>query len=331
MLKKIDAVFEGGGVKGTGLVGAVSITEQSGYAFEHVAGTSAGAIVAACIAAGYTAKEMQEIMYGIEYAKFRDTGIEDKIPIIGSGISLLLTKGIYEGDFFEKWMRDILAKKGVRTFKDLRIQEYGDNPCHCYKLQVIASDLTRGRMLVLPRDMKEYDIDPDTVDVAWAVRMSMSIPFFYKPVVLKDRGGTPYYVVDGGILSNYPVWIFEEDGHSVSHPTIGYKLVDPEEGKPHSIGGPISLLKALFSTMMEAHDAKYIRTKNFMRTIPIETLGVQTTDFDITLRQKEALYESGKKAAEKFFKKWNFEEYKKKSSEFPENGRMNAVWDEKGS
>jgi len=48
---KIDAVFEGGGVKAIGLVGAVAVTEEKGYQFENLAGTSAGAIVASLIAA----------------------------------------------------------------------------------------------------------------------------------------------------------------------------------------------------------------------------------------------------------------------------------------
>jgi len=52
MNQKIHAVFEGGGVKGTGLVGAVDVTLQQGYEFANVAGTSAGAIVAAFVAAG---------------------------------------------------------------------------------------------------------------------------------------------------------------------------------------------------------------------------------------------------------------------------------------
>jgi NTE family protein len=43
---KVDAVFEGGGVKGIGFVGAVSEIEKSGYEFESLAGTSAGTIVA---------------------------------------------------------------------------------------------------------------------------------------------------------------------------------------------------------------------------------------------------------------------------------------------
>ena len=54
-----DAVFEGGGVKGIGLVGAVAVAEEKGYRWMNLAGTSAGAIVDTLIAAGYTAEEMK--------------------------------------------------------------------------------------------------------------------------------------------------------------------------------------------------------------------------------------------------------------------------------
>ena len=42
-----DVVFEGGGVKGIGLVGAVAIADERGYQWVNIAGNSAGAIVAA--------------------------------------------------------------------------------------------------------------------------------------------------------------------------------------------------------------------------------------------------------------------------------------------
>jgi len=322
---KVHGVFEGGGVKGTGLVGAVEITEERGYVFDHVAGTSAGAIIAAFVAAGYTASEMKEIMFELEYPRFKDEGLEDKVPLVGSLVSLLLTKGIYEGDYFEQWIRDLLEKKNVRTFGDLVMKEYEGYPSYRYKLQVVASDISRGKLLVLPWDIADYGLDPDKLEVARAVRMSMSIPFFYKPVVLKDKEGNPSYIVDGGVLSNYPVWIFDPKGNtSPLWPTFGYKLVEPDEGKPHTIRGPISLLGALFSTMMEAHDAQYIKDANFRRTIPIKTLGIQTTDFDMTMDQKQALYESGKKAAENFFQRWNFESYQKQLQR--EEGRRQRVW-----
>jgi len=309
---KIDAVFEGGGVKGIGLVGAVAVTEEKGFHFENVAGTSAGAIIAAFIAAGYTASEMKSILDQLDYNNFKDKGLVDKIPIMGPIVSVGFEKGIYEGNFFEKWLQELLAAKNVRTFSDLVMEEYKDDRTYRYKLQVIATDCTRGEILVLPRDIEKYGIIPDSLGVARAVRMTMSIPLFFEPVILQHATGETSYIVDGGVLSNFPVWIFDDGTTNPPWPTIGYKLVEPDEGKPHTIRGPISLFAALFSTMMEAHDARYISDQTFARTIPIPTLGVQTTEFDLSRERSDQLYESGRKAAEDFFSRWDFEKYKVK-------------------
>jgi NTE family protein len=308
---KVDAVFEGGGVKGIGLVGAVAVTEERGYQFENVAGTSAGAIVAALIAAGYKSDKLKEVIENLDYNQFKDKGLIDKIPVIGFALSLGFEKGIYEGEFFENWLRDLLARapnKPINTFRDLRT-DYND-PKYQYKLQVIATDVSRGRMLVLPRDIGEYGINPDDLEVAKAIRMSMSIPYFYEPVILKDKGNRDSYIVDGGVLSNYPVWLFDDGSTDPSWPTLGYKLVEPESDKPNTINGPITLFAALFTTMMDAHDARYIKDADFVRTIPIPTLGVRTTDFDLSRKKSDNLYESGRKAAEEFFQSWDFGKYK---------------------
>lgn len=308
--KKLDAVFEGGGVKGIGLVGALEVTERHGYVFENVAGTSAGAIVAALVAAGYRAAELREIMRTLNYAKFLDRSALDTIPLLGPALSLGLEKGIYEGQYLTEWLARQLAAKGVRTFSDLVSSDpdCARDPRWRYRLQVIATDLTRGRLVVLPRDAREYGLDPDELEVAAAVRMSMSIPFFFEPVRLGPGDGASY-IVDGGVLSNFPVWLFDSDGEP-AWPTFGFKLVEPTEGKRHEINGPLSLFGALFTTMMEAHDARYIEDASYVRTIGIPTMGVQTTDFGLSSARADLLYQSGVKAAEKFFERWSFESYK---------------------
>lgn len=139
-MPRCDAVFEGGGVKGIGLVGAVSVTEEMGYDFCTVAGTSAGAIVAALVAAGYRASELRDIMRSLDYTQFKDAGLLDNIPVFGRVLSLGLEKGIYEGAYLEDWLREKLAAKGKRTFKDLIIDEFRDAPKYRYKLQVIATE-----------------------------------------------------------------------------------------------------------------------------------------------------------------------------------------------
>ena len=60
--KPVDLVFEGGGVKGIGLVGAYSVLEERDYQPVNMAGSSAGAIVAALVAAGYSADELYAVM-----------------------------------------------------------------------------------------------------------------------------------------------------------------------------------------------------------------------------------------------------------------------------
>ena len=307
---KADAVFEGGGVKGIGLVGAAAVAEEKGYQWVNLAGTSAGAIVAALLAAGYTAVELKEIMQELDYNKFKDATTLDKVPVLGPLTSLVFENGIYEGKFLENWIRGLLKQKNVETFSDLVLEEYKNDDQYRFKLRVITSDISSGRLLVLPQDIAEFGVQPEDLNVAFAVRMSMSIPFFYEPVTIRNvKTNQVSYIVDGGLLSNYPVWLFDSDEGTPSWPTIGFKLVEPEEGKPNRIRGPISLLAALFSTMMEAHDARYIKDEHFSRTIPIPTLGIGTTEFDITREKSEALYQSGKDAAENFFATWNFANY----------------------
>ena len=314
--KVINAVFEGGGVKGIGLVGAVEVTEEKGYQFSHVAGTSAGSIISSLIAAGYSGAELKVILNSLDYENFKDKDFLDKIPLLGPISSLGFEKGLYEGDFFENWLGELLAAKGIQIFGDLRNNDEAEDSIFGYMLQVVATDCTRGEMLILPRDIKRYGILPDSLGVARAVRMSMSIPFFFEPIQLQDAAtGRMSYIVDGGVLSNYPVGIFDDDSIEKPKPTIGYKLVEPGEGKPHEIKGPISLFAALFSTMMEAHDERYIKDHNFARTVPIKTLGVGTTEFDIAPEKSKALYQSGRDAAVDFFERWDYEKWVEKYRE----------------
>ena len=310
---RADAVFEGGGVKGIGLVGAVAVMEERGYQWMNLAGTSAGAIVASLLAAGYTGSELAGILTGLDYLEFKDTTCFGRLPVAGPVGRLLLNKGIYRGRFFEDWLGDLLGKKGVTTFGDLATEDFGGDPRYRFKLNVIVSDITRGRLLVLPQDIAGYGIRPEDLGVAQAVRMSMSIPFFYEPVTLKSKDdGCTSYLVDGGLLSNFPVWLFDSQDAIPAWPTFGFKLVEPEEGKPREIEGPVALLNALFATMMEAHDARYIREENFVRTVPVPTLGIKTTEFDITPERSHALYQSGRRAAEKFLADWDLRGYMEK-------------------
>lgn len=312
--KRADAVFEGGGVKGIGLAGALYTAEKLGIQWQNVAGTSAGAIVASFVAAGYTANDIRKILQDLELKKIKDKGPEDKIPIIGIALSLISQLGIYEGNYIENLIRDLLAEKGKHSFKDLLYEGSDkDDPKFRYKLRVITAEVTNGEMVVLPQDISNYREKPDDFPIAKAVRMSMSIPGFFEPVKLGKN-----IFVDGGMLSNFPVWLFDTDDVP-EWPTFGFRLVDDKEiqeglvrKRQNKIKGPIDYILALIFTMVEAHDKYYMRTHNYKRTIMIPTLGIRATDYDIKKERQLKLFMSGAKAAVKFFKQWDFEEYKMK-------------------
>src|SRR3954454_8291025 len=317
-----DLVCEGGGVKGIGLAGAYAAVEAAGYKPRRVAGTSAGAITAALIAAGYTAAELKEVVLSLDFRQFEDKGWEDKIPLLHNPLSLLLDQGVYEGERFLDWMREMLAANNVSTFADLKIDDDdGDDDVHAYRLQVVVSDISARKLLVLPRDAEDLGLDPDKLEVALAVRMSMSIPIFFEPVRIQNPATNwEHVLVDGGMLSNFPVWLFDCDDEP-GWPTFGLLLVEPDpktpitarlpapEHSPRGAKGVVQLLSGMVHTMMEAHDRMYIEKEQYARTIGIPTLGVGTTEFQITRERAIALYESGEKAGKSFLSTWDFDAY----------------------
>ncbi len=310
--QKANAVFEGGGVKGIAIAGALTVAARY-YDWVYVAGTSAGAIVASLVAAGYTPDEIKDMILDIDYRRFEDSDRWARLPLVGPFLNLEFKLGIYKGNYIEKWIGERLKQKGIERFGDLAVPGWPKDSKWRYRLRVIASDISTGRMLNLPQDIVNYGLDPDYLGVAKAIRMSISIPFFFEPVTLKYWGEngnmTVSYIVDGGVLSNFPVWLFDHEAEIEALPTIGFKLVGPDEGRPHQVRGPLSMLKALFGTMMEAHDNRYILERHFDRTIAIPTLGVRTTDFGISRPKTEELFRSGVLAAERFFQGWDYQRY----------------------
>ena len=232
----------------------------------NLAGASAGAIVASLPAVDCKADEIKGEMEELKYNSFKDEGLLDKLGIIGKGMSIGFEYGVYEGEYFEKWLERLLLKKSKTTFGQIITEEYrkkkAGEKCK-YRLQMIAADITDRRLLVLPGDLKSSGYDPDQFSISRAVRMSMSIPFFFKPVKLSDMNGRDHYIVDGGVLSNYPIWFLDDGKKNPPWPTFGFKLTEPDKRvlKPtdrNPINNPISFLKAVIGTMMDAHDSYHI-------------------------------------------------------------------------
>ncbi|WP_040208116.1 patatin-like phospholipase family protein [Neobacillus jeddahensis] len=293
---KIDGVFSGGGIRGFALIGAYEEIESRGFQFVRVAGTSAGSIVAALIAAGYTSKEIYQLVDEFDLPKMLDSR-KSIVPFaIAKWLYVYWKLGLYKGNELEKWMKEKLEAKGIRTFSDL--------PPHA--LRVIASDLSNGRMVVLPDDLEKYGIPPASFSVAKAIRMSCSIPYFFEPVKLRSIDGVNI-LVDGGVLSNFPMWLFDKDNVKKVRPVLGIKLSPSEyEHEKHTIKNGIQLFAALFETMKDAHDQRYISKKHVNNIIFIKAEGVSLTEFELTDDKKRKLFDIGREQAKKFLNSWGF-------------------------
>jgi Predicted esterase of the alpha-beta hydrolase superfamily len=324
--KKTDLVLEGAGVKGVGLVGAVATLADAGYRFPRVAGTSAGAVVGAYVVAlqraGESLSRLEDIARSLNYAKMRDRGVLGRaagpLARVVDGLSLAFDGGVFEGDYLRSWVAGSLADLGVRTFGDLRVVDDDSSlpPEQRYSLVVMASDVSRKRLVRWPWDYRLYGLDPDEQSVADAVRASASIPFFFEPVTLRSREAGRSVVstmVDGSVLSNFPIAMFDRtDGGQPRWPTFGVRLSMRPTGRvlTHEVRGTVSLALSLVETMLEACDAQHIDDPCVQaRSVFVDASGVSPVDFGISEKQQEQLLAAGREATVGFLEDWDFARY----------------------
>lgn len=324
--KPVDLVLSGGGVKGIGLVGAVVRLMQAGYRANRVAGTSAGSIVGSIVAAAAKdgrlgPEDVRDIALSIDYRKFFDRGPVEKVPLLGPFWAILQGNGVYQGEYARDWVADQLRRMGVETFGDLRLDDDELPPERRYRLVVTAADVTRGQLVRLPWDYRTvYGLNPDEQPVAEAVRASMSIPFLFQSVYLTSATGLESRLVDGGLLSNYPIDSLDRlDGKPPRWPTFGVILLPnlpagndkivPGLTPLRVFGGP-NLLEEVISTVLVGRDQAYLSQPWVSaRTIRVDSTETGVLEYDISRAEIDALYDKGFQAAGTFLSTWDEDSY----------------------
>ncbi len=324
-----NLVFEGGGVKGIAYIGAMQVLEKKKIlkGIVRVGGASAGAINALLFGLGYTIQETHDILWQLDFRNFQDASWW---PI--DVLRIFNKYGWYKGDFFKKWIGDLIEKKtGKRraTFADIAGRSTSDG---FRAISMIGTNLST-------RFSEVYSVEqtPD-MPLVDAVRISMSIPLFFRAVRNADRD----VLVDGGVLDNYPIKLFDQEkfidpedrransfvpdyyaktntviGGDLTSPyvynkeTLGFRLDTKEEievfrdHKPpwaYGIKSFIEYAKGLISTLLESQESQHLHSDDWQRSIYIDTLGVKTTDFDLSKERKQKLIDSGKRNTELYFK-----------------------------
>jgi NTE family protein len=313
---RADLVLEGGGVKGLGTAGAVMGLLDAGWSFPRVAGTSVGAVAAAFAAAGADSTVFGDVLGRLDLRRVPDRRVP--VPLVSESVSLALGHGAYAGDWIHRWLGRELEQLGVRTFADLRRDDPDDDPAlmtpeHRYRLVVMATDVTNGRLLRLPWDYPEFGLDPDEQLVADAVRMSLSIPFYFAPRTLRNaETGEEATIVDGGVLSNFAIEIFDRtDGRPPRWPTFGVRLLPdlpaglgdlvPFYGLP--MFPAVRLLEQVVATALVGRDQTHLDRPGVReRTMTVDTKGTAITEFGIGPVERADLLARGVEAAREFLR-----------------------------
>lgn len=268
-------VMKGGGVKGLAYVGALRELGDE-FQFNWYVGTSAGAITAILLAAGYTVDELDGILQKKNFSDFLDAPFW-KLPF-----NLLFRQGLYPADEFTIWLDDLLAKK-LDSHKRVTLGQLQKKN----RVTVYASRRHRDA-LIFDSAKPEHE----NTYASFAARCSMSIPFFFVPQ--SDQG---MRVFDGGTRNNYPVRILLESDPNVDF--IGLYL-----GPEHYEGQDTktSVMSDLIAIWTEPVDEKSI-TDHIDRTIIIDPRPISTTDFTLSHEEKGFLLEAGRVSALKFLTK----------------------------
>lgn len=360
---KLDGIFSGGGSLGIAHVGALRAIQDHGYWFTRVAGTSAGSMIAALVAAGYQAAELEWLtapsdttidrpdslpssvkepidlsslldypesssdisptimrktylwkaiklnavdellnkkltglptrdklvddltdrIIAISFGRldhFRDrikavmnTALHfypDDTPAIGSFVPItleqlrediadaawkaftdtvrdyrLFANWTFEGGFFKgqvlyKAIKALLeAKVWESRGLPVRSVQFKDLPLELGIISANTSHVVNSKhMQVLTK------LTAGNMEVALAVRDSMSVPLFFEPRKY-SRGGKTFEIMDGGIVSNFPFWLFtgghggylQPSADDNARPKIGF-ILDQDLDAPSDWGCP---------------------------------------------------------------------------------------------
>lgn len=303
-------VFSGGGIKGISFAGVVEelhklniiYSQSNEFKLKGIAGTSAGSMISALLAVGYTPSELIDVMSNIDYEKL----VDDKLGYIRDTYNFLEDWGVCPGDYAQELLGDLINKKTGNP--DYTIEQlYNDKKI---KLVIVTTDTNYSKSIYMypGNPIKEYS----NIPIRLAVRLSIGIPFVFEPYHYNDS-----YFVDGGVLDNYPLHVF--DGEYPGDPkarlnlcppnpkVLGIKLmtndqqVNYEITQKQTFDSLFDYSVSFIHTFLTENDRRIMTPLFWKRSIIIITPDYPITKFDITAEEKNQMINIGKKYTLDFF------------------------------
>lgn len=295
-----NLVIAGGGIKAVAFSGTLHVLEVAGVLckIKRYCGTSAGAIIATSLALGYSANEITDLLLNTDFDRFKESNIFD------SSTGLIQNYGLHTGSFFYEWLGKLISKKTGEvdtTFKQIKKQ-------FNKKLFITGCNVNNGKTVYF-----SHRTHP-TMPLRLAVRISMSIPFMFQPVLYMNE-----YYVDGGMFDNYPLDCFDHNDPNnrndiipkTNSRTLGLRLMADNESADkqmyhsnYKCDSFMNFVSALLTHTFEEVERSHLTESYWARSIQVRTGHVKATEFDLDINTKCDLIRSGCTAATYYLRDW---------------------------
>jgi len=335
MIENIEnLVFKGSGVLGIAYLGVLDYLFRNRKLnnLKRVAGTSSGAIAACITSLALPFDEINEIAASLDLRSVPYKGDFEAASILDSAQAILLESardiiesffgdmnclyrlvanfGWYSSEYFYHWIKGVIAsqfnnkKQPPYTFSDFQRPELHKDGRPFHELYIIGTDLTTGNSQVF-----SHETTPN-MEVALAVRISISIPLFFEAVKISqsDTKGheSEHYYCDGGVLNNYPIRLFDSYRYNTrlvrgaNMQTLGVRF--KSNNPVNKINNLLDYIWCLVTSYTQVQQDNYYNSPmDIIRSISIEPTGISPIDFNISPKDRDLLYQRGYLAAASFF------------------------------
>ena len=315
--------MEGGGVRGLAYPGALQVLEEQGVlnSIQNVAGSSAGAIAGIMVALNYSSYEIDSVLHSLKVQEFNDGRF-----FIGKIKRMTKEYGIYKGVKLSDWIGNLIKyKTGHEDITFMGLHELHLKDPRFKDFFCTGTNISRQELEIF-----SWQNWPD-MKLKTAVHISSCIPFYFVPIAIDTQGNevateqdsVKYELyVDGGMLCNYPISIFDSCTNGgnpllcsdiIYNPqTLGLKLErgaqidafneNKTELAPYEIKNMKEYSSAVMNLLVETINRRSPGLKNEKgRTIYISYGNISGKPRKVSLAEKQELFNNGVSAANKFF------------------------------
>jgi len=269
--QSVGLVLSGGGAKGMAHIGVIRVLEENNIPIDYIAGTSIGAIVAGLYAAGYSTEEMEELFksddfyfwstgkiqkdyrYYFKMPEEDPTWIDIRVEKKNEKVKILPPTNFVPAEQMDFAFMELLAATNAackNNFDSLMV------PFFC-----VATDVNKGEPVILRSG-----------DLGAAIRASMTVPFYFKPIKIDGA-----LLFDGGIVNNFPTDIMKETFKPDI--IIGHKVArDKKEAEADDVKGQIT------NIVMRSTNYKIAEKEGILLETHFDNIGLLDFDkFDIAM------------------------------------------------